>query len=130
MSYSDLNITCITNCLSSNYNKTTKIDKTTKVQKYFFLKSKTPLILNSNVVCKFTCLRDANVTYIGTSARHLSIRAGEDLNVSRSSKSAIKELIKKCSSCKTQPNNMKQFEIIRKCQTSYEAKIHEGLVIK
>ena len=25
---------------------------------------------------------------------------------------------------------MKQFEIIRKCQTSYEAKIHEALVIK
>ena len=25
---------------------------------------------------------------------------------------------------------MKQFEIIRKCQTSYEAKIHEAFVIK
>ena len=35
-----------------------------------------------------------NVTYIGTSARHLSIRAGEHLNVLRSSKSAIKEHIK------------------------------------
>ena len=69
-------------------------------------------------------------TNIGTSARHLSIRAGEHLNVSRSSKSAIKEHIKKCSSCKTQPNNMGQFKIIRKCQTSYEAKIHEALVIK
>ena len=41
-----------------------------------------------------------------------------------------KEHIKKCSSCKTQPNNMGQFKIIRKCQTSYEAKIHEALVIK
>ena len=51
-------------------------------------------------------------------SRHLSIRAGKHLNVSRSSKSATKEHIKKCSSCKTQPNNMKQFEIIRKCQTS------------
>ena len=88
------------------------------------------LALNSNVVYKFTCSRDVNVTYIGTSARHLSIRAGEHLNVSRSSKSAIKEHIKKCSSCKTQPNNMGQFKIIRKCQTSYEAKIHEALVIK
>ena len=88
------------------------------------------LALNSNVVYKFTCSRDVNVTYIGTSARHLSIRAGEHLNVSRSSKSAIKEHIKKCSSCKTQPNNMGQFKIIRKCQTSYEPKIHEALVIK
>ena len=46
------------------------------------------------------------------------------------SKSAIKEHIKKCSSCKTQQNKLGQFEIIRKCQTSYEAKIHEALVIK
>ena len=110
--------------------KVTIVYKTTKVQEYFSLKSKTPLALNSNVVYKFTCSRDVNVTYIGTSARHLSIRAGEHLNVSRSSKSAIKEHIKKCSSCKTQPNNMGQFKIIRKCQTSYEAKIHEALVIK
>ena len=34
----------------------------------------------------------------------------------------LKEHIKKCSSCKTQPNNIGQFKIIRKCQTSYEAK--------
>ena len=98
--------------------KITIVYKTITVQKYFSLKSKTPLILNSNVVYKFTCSRDVNVTYISTSTRHLSIRAGKHLNVSRSSKSATKEHIKKCSSCKTQPNNMKQFEIIRKCQTS------------
>ena len=74
--------------------KITIVYKTTKVQEYFSLKSKTPLVLNSNVVYKFTCSRDVNVTYIGTSARHLGIRAGEHLNVSRSSKSAIKEHIK------------------------------------
>ena len=100
------------------------------MQEYFSLKSKTPQILNTKVVYKFTSSRDVNVTYIGTSAIHLSIRTGEHLNVSRSGKSAIKDHIRKCSSCKTQPNNMKQFEIIRKCQTSYEAKIHEALVIK
>ena len=109
--------------------KITIVYKTTEVPEYFSLISKTPLILNSNVVYKFTCSRDVNVTYIGASARHLSIRAWEHLNVSRSGKSAIKEHIK-CSSCKTQPNNMKQFKIIRKCQTSYVAKIHEALVIK
>ena len=110
--------------------KITIVQKTTKVQKYFSLKSKTPLILNSNVVYKFTCSRDVDVTYIGTSARHLSIRTEEHLNVLRSGKSAIKEHIRKSSSCKTQPKDMKQFEMIRKCQTSYEAKIHEALVIK
>ena len=110
--------------------KITIVYKTTKVQEYFSLKCKTPLILNSNVVYKFTCSRDVNVPYIGTSARHLSIRAMEHLNVSRSGKSAIKEHIRKSSLCKTQPNNMKQFEIIRKCQISHDAKIHEALVIK
>ena len=100
--------------------KITIVYTTTKVQEYF----------SSKVVYKFTSSREVNVTYIGTSARHLSIRAGEHLHVSRSGKSAIKEHTRKCSSCKTQPNNMKQFEIIRKCQTTYEAKIHEALVIK
>ena len=49
----------------------TIVYKTTKVQEYFSLKSKTPLILNSNVVYKFTYSRDVNVTYIGMFARHL-----------------------------------------------------------
>ena len=100
------------------------------MQEYFSLKSKTPLILNSKVVYKFACSRNVKVTYISMSARHLDIRSGEHLNDSRLGKSAIKDRIRKGSSCKTQPNNMKQFEIIRKCQTSYEAKIHETLVIK
>ena len=104
--------------------------KTTRVQEYLSLSRQTPLILNSKVVYKFTCLRDVNVTYIGTSERHLSIRAKELLDVSKSGKSAIEEHKKKCSSCKTQPNNTKQFEKIRKCQTSNEAKIYEALVIK
>ena len=70
--------------------KITIVYKTTKVQEYFCLKSKAPLLLNSNVIYKFTCSRDVNVTYVGTSARHLSIRAGEHLNVPRLSKSASK----------------------------------------
>ena len=49
----------------------TIVYKTTKVQEYFSLKSKTPLTLNSNVVYMFTCSRDVNVTYIGMFARHL-----------------------------------------------------------
>ena len=35
--------------------------KTTNMQEYFSLKSKTPLILNLKVVYKFTCSRDVNV---------------------------------------------------------------------
>ena len=94
-----------------------------------FLKSQTPPIINSKVVYKFICSFDVVVTYISTFARHLSMRAGEHLDISKSCKSSTKRHIRKCSTCKTQSNDMKQFEIITKCQTSYEAKIHEALVI-
>ena len=62
--------------------------------------------------------------YIGTFVRLLH------LNISKSGESVIKEHKRKCSSCKTQPNNMKQFEMISKCHGFYETKIHEALAIK
>ena len=36
-----------------------------KVKNYFFLKCHTPMPLMANVVYQFTCLHDANSTYIG-----------------------------------------------------------------
>ena len=68
--------------------------------------------------------------HISTCARHFRIEAGEALKISKSNKSTNKEHIRKYSSCKTQPNNIKQFEIIGNCQTFYEAKIHKALMIK
>ena len=42
-----------------------------KIGRYFQLKSSTPLALCSNVVFKFTCLCDMNLTHYGMSTRHL-----------------------------------------------------------
>ena len=45
--------------------------KSFKIGGYFQLKSDTPLALCSNVVYKFTCSCDMNLTYYGMSTRHL-----------------------------------------------------------
>ena len=50
---------------------------TFKVSNYFSLKSVTPKLLTSNVVYKFTCLCDTNITYIGKTKRHLMVRGLE-----------------------------------------------------
>ena len=61
--------------------KVSAIYKTFKTGTYFQLKSRAPLLLCSNVVYKFTCSCDSNLTYIGKSTRHLSTRVGEHLNL-------------------------------------------------
>ena len=62
-----------------------------KVSNYFSLKSQTPRILTSNVVYKFTCLCDTNLTYIGKTKRHLVVRKSEHLEFeSKEPKSEIK----------------------------------------
>ena len=45
--------------------------KIVKAALYFQLKSNTPSALVSNVVNKFTCLHDANMSYIDMTSRHL-----------------------------------------------------------
>ena len=55
--------------------------RTNKVGQYFQLKSETPLPLCSNVVYKFTCSCDTNLTYIGMSSRHFITRVKEHLNL-------------------------------------------------
>ena len=67
--------------------------RTNKVGQYFQLKSETPLPLCSNVVYKFTCSCDTNLTYIGMSSRHLITRVKEHLNLVDLRKSAIKDHI-------------------------------------
>ena len=55
--------------------KISPIHKTFKINVYFPLKSRTPLVSCSNVVYKFTCSCDTKLTYIGMSSRHLGTRA-------------------------------------------------------
>ena len=104
---------------------------TTKVGHFFQLKSQTPSSLRSDVVYKFTCSRDVSTTYIGTSSRHLSVTIKEHLSDSASNKSAVKKHIQNCNSCsQEQKQDLNSFTVIRKCNTAYEAKIQEVLLIK
>ena len=103
--------------------------RTNKVGQYFQLKSKTPLPLCSNVVYKFTCSGDMNLTYIGMSSRHLITRVKEHLNLADSRKSAIKDYIASCRICSNLQYNITYFTILRKCISDYEAKLHEALLI-
>ena len=61
-----------------------------KTGSYFQLKCSTPFPLLSNVVYKFSCSRDANISYIGMTTRHLGTRIQEHLH-HKTIKSAIRE---------------------------------------
>ena len=69
--------------------KVSAIYKTFKTGTYFQLKSHTPLLLCSNVVYKFTCSCDSNLTYIDKSTRHLSTRAREHLNAASQHENSV-----------------------------------------
>jgi len=91
---------------------------TQKNGSYFNLKCKTPTALMSNVIYKFSCLRDVNMTYIGISTRHLVIRAREHIQInSTSAKSAINQHISPCEKYKNSNLNVKSFQVIRQCQS-------------
>ena len=102
-----------------------------KVGQYFSLKCKTPLILLSDVVYKFSCQRDATVTYIGKTKRHLITRVNEHLTLQdNSQKSEVKSHLLECASCRDGGTGMESFEIVKKCQNSFDVIIHEALSIK
>ena len=103
---------------------------TFKVNCYFQLQSKTPHALSSNIVYQFTCSCDTYLSYIGMSTRHLGTRAGEHLNIDDSHKSAIKNHLRSCRQCCCGVCNVIFFKILRKCNTDYDTKIHEALLIK
>ena len=105
--------------------------KTFKVGNYFNLKSRTPTPLVFNVVYRFSCLREADLTYIGKSATHLVTKVKEHwaLN-SITRKSAIKKHILDCNNCVKSDDMLKPFSILRKCALDYDTKIHETLLIK
>ena len=105
--------------------------KTFKVGNYFNLKSRTPTPLVSNVVYRFSCPREADLTYIGKSARHLVTRAKEHWSLnSITRKSAVKEHILDCNNCVKSDDILKPFSILRRCSSDYDAEIHEALLIK
>ena len=102
---------------------------TFKVSNYFTLKSRTPKLLMANVVYKFTCLCDTNLTYIGKTKRHLAVRSLEHLEFkSENPKSEVKVHLKSCQTC--QNCSIDNFEVLKKCKNDHENKICEAMFIK
>ena len=101
---------------------------TFKVSNYFSLKSKTPMLLTSNVVYTFTGLCDTNLSYIGKTKRHLVTRCIEHLDLEASHKGEVKEHLKFCPIC--QNSKPEHFKILKKCRSDQDCKIYEALFIK
>ena len=121
------------NIIKSKFKITLKINpvyKTFKVSHYFQLKTRVPPALCSNIVYQFSCSCDSNLTYNGMSTRHLSTRVGEHLGFHLKTESSIKEHILSCDSCSNIKFNVNSFKIIKKCNSNFETKIHEALLIK
>ena len=71
--------------------------------------------LMANVVYQFTCLRDANSTYIGKTIRHLATRVKEHAT----SSSAIKEHLSSCTTCKDN-YSCNSFKVIDSANSDFE----------
>ena len=73
--------------------------KSFKIGRYFQLKSNTPLALCSNIVYKFTCSCDMNLTYYGMSTLHLITKVRKHLDFNSIQRSATKDYIFSCDIC-------------------------------
>ena len=104
--------------------------RTSKVGEYFQLKSSIPQPLCSNVVYKFVCPCDADISYIGMTSRHLTTRVSEHLKLGSSTQSAIKNHILDCRICSNSAHLINSFKILKKCRSEFDTKICEALFIK
>ena len=100
-----------------------------KTGSYFQLKCSTLFPLLSNVVYKFSCLRDANISYIGMTTRHLGTRIQEHLQ-HKTTKSAICDHFEIYQNCKLNNTDFNGFKVLRICNSEYATKIQEALLIK
>ena len=101
---------------------------TLKTGSYFQLNCATPTHLISNVVYKFTCSCDTNITYTGMTTRHLGVRVEEHLHSKKDS--AVQKHINVCQSRKNNKRLFENFSILKTCNTQYSTKIQEALLIK
>ena len=88
--------------------------KSFKIGRFFQIKSNTPLALYSNVVYKFTCSCDMNLTYYGMFTRHLITRVREHLDFNSIQRSAIKDHILSCDICSDGQHGLKSFNCNQK----------------
>ena len=104
-----------------------------KVRNFFSLKCKSSHFLQSNVVYKFSCRRDASIFYVGETGRHLGIRASEHLNTTTSSRTAVANHILDCDECMDHLSkgtlNHNSFEILKHGQTKNDIEMLEAMLI-
>ena len=88
-----------------------------KINRYFQLKTKTPHALCSNVVYQFRCSCYTNLAYVGMTTRHLAARACEHLALAGPHKSATKDHVRACATCRDEKYTADFFQILKRCQT-------------
>ena len=96
-----------------------------RVKNCFSLKSRTPVGLRAKVVYKFQCSCDKNMSYIGKTKRHLTIRSTEH----RTQRSAVSDHLKECRTCEDF-YGLDNFSVLASAQNDYELRIKEALFIK
>ena len=103
--------------------------RTTKVQSYFSLKTKTPPLFKADVVYKFECPCDKGSQYVGETERQFFIRVKDHCTASNNAPSAVFDHVSQCADCDKAPNIVNQFSIIRQC-TRTDILSQEALCIK
>ena len=101
---------------------------TCKVRNYFSLKCRTPLPLLANVVYKFQCLCDANLSYLGKTKRHLVTRVRE--HGTAAGPSAIKNHLSSCTTCHKNYSVDACFTVIETAKNDFHCSIKEAIQIK
>ena len=86
----------------------------TKLIKYFSLKERCSKLFSCNIVYKFTCPENKDITYIGESKRQFFKRIEEHKFTDKNS--IVHNHIQNCYGCKNYPNLNNQFKIIKICQ--------------
>ena len=99
-----------------------------KVGDYFSLKSHVPFLARTSVVYRFKCLRDADISYIGKTERHLISRVAEHLRPKGTTH--IRKHLSHCSVCQNGSLSIDNFEILKSTRNSLELGIQEALFIK
>ena len=103
---------------------------TFKVKNYFRLKSATPFPLLSNVVYKYNCVANPQISYIGYTKRHMTTRVMEHTQSPHCKKSHVFAHINNCDKCKQCKPGVHDFHVLRKCVDETECRIAEALSIK
>ena len=89
---------------------------TTKVGSHFCLKLRCSHLFRSNVVYRFTCSDDRNISYIGESKRQLYKRITEYSK--NGTNSAVFDHFYDCISCQSFANIADLFTILRNCKST------------